>query len=84
MLDEFAKEIMSTLISEMKAVTSDAHPDHKARIAAVKESRSFLLQLLPKLSQEDRQKVLHALSAEFAAKLGKTLVDEVRLETPAA
>ncbi len=70
---------MKTLIGEMDAVTPHGTPDHKTRMAALKEARAFIQSLLPKLSQADRESFSHVLTQEMVEKLQRTQADEIAL-----
>lgn len=80
MIDDFAKQIMKTLMAEMQAVTSDGLIDHKTRLAALKEARAFIQSLLPRLSEEDRTRFSHSLAQEMKQKLELAIRDEEKLE----
>lgn len=80
MLDDFAKEIMRNLINEMQAVDSEGNIDHKTRMAALKEARSFLIQIIPRLCEEDKKSFSHNMTVELNSKLSHILSEEKRLK----
>ena len=79
MLDEFAVQIMKTLLNEMSAVTPDGDVDHKTRLAALKEARAFVQSILPRLTQEDKNTFSHAMAQEMKDKLSLIIVQEKKL-----
>lgn len=79
MLDEFARQIMRTLMSEMQAVDAEGNIDHKTRMAALKEARAFVQSILPRLTEEDRGTFSHSMASEMRAKLASLIEEEKKL-----
>jgi hypothetical protein len=77
-LDQFARQLIVTLTYELSACT-DGQPDHKARLAALREGRALLTSILPRLSEEERKEFGKALSQELSDRLPKIIEEEERL-----
>ena len=75
-LSEFSTQIMKTLMDEMTAIDSHGHPDHKTRISALKEARSFVIQILPKMSPADRETFSHAMASQMTSRLSNIIEQE--------
>lgn len=71
MIDEFAKEMMRTLMQEMHAVKDDGSIDHKTRLLALKEARALIQVLLPKLNSDELKQFNKALLEEFKERAKK-------------
>lgn len=81
MLDDLARCIVRNLINEMQAVTSDGQVDHKTRLNALRESRAFIKDLLPRLNKEDRDNFSKVLGDELSKKLREIELQEKQLHT---
>lgn len=57
-LNDCISTLMASLSQALSAVSSkDGMPDHKVRLAAAKELRALLVQMLPSLNEADKTKI---------------------------
>jgi hypothetical protein len=81
-IDDLTKKMAETIIAEMDAMKDTKEgfiPDHKTRLTAIKEARTLLQSLLPRMSTDDKSTLATTVSQVLEEKIKLSLMDESRL-----